>query len=299
MSQFIINTKNPNQANFVILGANYDKTSSFGKGADKGPKAIIDCLNNQIEFYERFTKTEPVANYKIGYFDLGNLNKLTPGKMVERVAVEFKKYYQQKKFILMLGGEHSISNGVFQVLSKIEKPENITILQIDAHMDMRDTDADYNDKPWGKYAHSTVMRRACELGFNITQVGVRAYSKQEYDFVLKQKNIKFFEWGKGKIITVNNIINSIKIKNVYLTIDVDGIDPSAMPATGTPVQGGLEWYYTLNLIGALFKKKNVLAADIVEVAPRPYDTLTEYGAAQLVYNIIAGINGQSTKRLLR
>lgn len=287
MPKSIINTKKLNQADIVILGANYDKTSSFGKGADKGPKAIIDCLNNQIEFYERFTKTDPVANYKIGYFDLGNLNKLTPEKMVERVAVEFKKYYQQKKFILLLGGEHSISNGVFQVLSKIEKPGDITILQIDAHMDMRDTDSDYNDKPWGKYVHSSVMRCACELGFNITQVGIRAYSKEEYDFILKQKNIKFFEWGKGKIPTVNNIINSIKTKNVYLTFDVDGVDPSAMPATGTPVQGGLEWYYTLNLISALFKNKNVLAADIVETAPRPYDTLTEYGAAQIVYNMIA------------
>lgn len=287
MPQSIINTRNLDQADVILLGANYDKTSSFGKGADRGPKAIIDCLNTQIEFYERFTKAEPANNLKIVYKDLGDLNKLMPEQMVDKVANEFKKYYQQKKFVLMLGGEHSISNGVFQVLSKIEKPENITILQIDAHMDMRDTDADYNDKPWGKYAHSAVMRRACELGFNITQVGIRAYSKEEYDFASKQKNVMFFEWGKGKIPTTNIIINSIKTKNVYLTFDVDGIDPSVMPATGTSVQGGLEWYYTLNLISALFKKKNVLAADIVEVAPRPYDTLTEYGAAQIVYNIIS------------
>lgn len=287
MSQPIINTDNLDKADIIILGANYDRTSSFGKGADKGPKAIIGCLNNQIEFYERWTKTEPANNHKIGYFDLGNLNKLTPEKMVERVAVEFEKYYKRKKFVLMLGGEHSISNGPFNVLSKIEKPKDITILQIDAHMDMRDTDADYNDKPWGKYAHSTVMRRAYKLGFNIVQVGIRAYSKEEYNFTAKQKNIGTFEWGKGKNPTVNNIINSIKTKDVYLTIDVDGIDPSAMPATGTPVQGGLEWYYTLNLISALFKNKNILATDIVEVAPRAYDTLTQYGAAQIVYNIIA------------
>lgn len=288
MHQSIINTKKPNQADVVILGANYDRTSSFGKGANNGPKAIVGCLDTQIEFYERFTQTEPAETAKIAYRDLGNLNKLFPERMVTTMSRELEKYYAQEKFIILLGGEHSVSNGAFHTLAKFHNVKNITILQIDAHADMRDTDADYNDKPHGKYAHSCVMRRAVEMGFYTVQVGIRAYSKDEYEFFSLHKKVKVYEWGKEKAPSIEAIIRSIPTKDVYLSIDVDGIDPSYMPATGTPVQGGLEWYYTIKLIQNLFQSKHVLAADIVEVAPRAYDRVTEYGAAQICYNIIAG-----------
>ena len=218
----------------------------------------------------------------------------------------------------MLGGEHSLSNGPFKAMAEAGLAKDVTILQIDAHADLRDTDADYNPKPWGRYAHSCVMRRAVELGFKTVQVGIRAYCRDEAEFIKKKfiekkfiekkfikKNkgqITIFEWGKlpnGKNVhgknpsiwkpyTISEILKSIKTSKVYLTIDVDGIDPSHMPATGTPVQGGLEWYYTLELIRGALQKKNVIAADIVEVAPRKGDSLTEYGAAQIAYNIIAG-----------
>lgn len=289
MPQSIINTKNPNQADVVLLGANYDKTSSFGKGADKGPAAIVNCFDTQIEFYDRFTRDEPVSRLKISYKDLGNLNALLPEKMADTVAREFKRYYSENKFVFLIGGEHSVSNGPFRALSEIENPKEVTILQIDAHADMRENDADYNDKPWGKCAHGSVMRRAHELGFRIVQVGVRAYSKDEHNYVSQQKNITWWEWGIGKIPSIETILRSIKTKKIYLTIDIDGIDPSHMPATGTPVQGGLEWYYTLRFITELFEKKNVLASDVVEVSPQPHSNLTEYGAAQLIYNGISRI----------
>lgn len=288
MPQSIINTKNLNQAEVVLIGANYDRTSSFGKGANNGPKAIVGCLDTQIEFYERFSRTEPINTAKIAYRNLGNLNKLSPERMVNTVAREFEKYHLQGKFVVLLGGEHSISNGAFQTLATTRASNDITILQIDAHADMRDTDADYNDKPYGKYAHSSVMRRAVEAGFHTAQVGIRAYAKEEYNFFSQNKKVKIYEWGKKKIPSIKTVINSISTRYVYLSVDVDGIDPSHMPATGTPVQGGLEWYYTLDLIKKLFKSKHVLAADIVEVAPRSYDHMTEYGAAQICYNIIAG-----------
>lgn len=289
MPQSIINTKNPNQADVVLLGANYDKTSSFGKGADKGPAAIVNCLDTQIEFYDRFTRNEPVSRLRISYKDLGNLNALAPEKMVDIIAREFKRYYSENKFVFLIGGEHSVSNGSFRALSEIENPKEVTIVQIDAHADMRENDADYNDKPWGKYAHGSVMRRAHELGFHIVQVGLRAYSKDEHNYVSQQKNITWWEWGIGKIPSIETILRSIKTKKVYLTIDIDGIDPSHTPATGTPVQGGLEWYYTLRFITHLFEKRNVLACDVVEVSPQPHSNLTEYGAAQLIYNGISRI----------
>lgn len=286
MPASIINCDNPRDADVVLIGANYDVTSSFGKGARKGPAAIVNCLDRQIEFYERFTKTVPADQLKIAYHDLGDLNTLSPEAMVEHVRDAYEEHFMARKFLILLGGEHSASNGPWQVIAKREDAENITIVQIDAHLDLRDTDADYSDEPHGKYAHACVMRRAVELGYNTVRVGVRAYAQEEYDFA-KSKGLTIFEWGKGKAPTPEEIIAAIKTDKVYLTIDVDGIDPAYMPATGTPVQGGLEWYFTLEFIKELFQKKNVIAADIVEVAPRAADTLTEYGAAQICYSIIA------------
>ena len=271
------------KSDVIILMANYDKTSSFGKGSNKGPSSILKCLDEQIEVFERFTKTKPIEELKIERKNLGDLNNLSPEEMVEKINVEFSEAKKNTKLPILLGGEHSISNGVFKSLEK--NSNNITILQIDAHQDLRNDDSDYNNKPYGKYAHSAVMRRASEMGFKIVQVGIRAYSEEEYEYS-KKNNIKVFEWNNDKP-KINDIINSIETDDIYLTLDVDGIDPSHMPATGTPVQGGLEWYYTINLLKELFEKKNVIGADIVEVAPKENDSLTEYGAAQILYNIIA------------
>jgi agmatinase len=281
----IINCEASAQADVLVLSANYDVTSSFGKGADKGPQAIIKCLDNQVEFYERFTGTEPACNLKISHQDLGEMNKLTPEEAMKKIEEAYGVHYKAGKFVVVIGGDHSVSNGPFLSIASQEKAEDITILQIDAHFDLRESDADYNPKPHGKFSHSAVIRRGVELGFKAVQVGIRAYSKEELEFATQ--NTTFFEWGRGTIPTVKEIIDSIKTEKVYLTIDVDGIDPTHMPSTGTPVPGGLEWNYTVQLMRELFKNKNVIGADIVEVAPREGDNMTEYAAAQLLYNIIA------------
>ncbi len=285
MEEGIINCKNWKESDAIILSANYDRTSSFGKGADGGPAAIIGCLNNQIEFFERITKAEICKTAKISHIDLGNLNLLSPEEMVAKVSERFDEFYKEERFVVMLGGEHSVSNGAFHALAK-EKPEEITVLHIDAHADLRDSDEDYSDKSWGKYSHCAVMRRAHDVGLKSVQVGVRAYSKEEEGF-MKENKLTVFEWGHDNVPEIDEIVNAIQTDKVYLSIDVDGIDPSHMPATGTPVQGGLEWYYLQRLLKRLFEKKVVIGADIVEVAPREFDSLTEYGAAQLCYNIIA------------
>ena len=287
MPASIINCTDSQKADVILLGANYDRTSSFGKGADKGPAAIIDCLDTQIEFYERFLKTDPAATKKIARVDLGNLNKLSPAAAVKKIREAHSQYFEAGKFVMMLGGEHSVSNGPFESMAEILDPKEVTLFHIDAHFDLRVDDSDYNDKPYGKYSHGAVLRRACELGYRTTHVGIRAYSKEEYDFASNRKETAIFEWGRGPVPTIKEIVASLKTKKVYVTIDVDGIDPAFMPATGTPVQGGLEWYYTLNLLSKIFAEREVIGADVVEVAPRSTDTLTEYGAAQLVYHMIA------------
>src|SRR3989338_6236001 len=285
MAQSIINCGDLSQADVVLLAANYDKTSSFGKGADKGPEAIRACLDTQIEFYHPFAKTSPCDLYKIAYDDLGDLNTLAPADMVKKVGGEFENHFNNGKFVLTVGGEHSVSIGIFETLGK-HKPEEITLLQIDAHADMRDDDSDYSDHPAGKYAHCCVMRRAHEAGLKTLQIGLRACSEDEYRYMAENK-MPIFIWLTEKTPAVEEVINSITTEKVYLTIDVDGIDPAYMPATGTPVQGGLGWQYTRNLIFELGQKKTLIGADVVEVAPRPGDALTEFGAAQLCYDIIA------------
>ena len=124
------------------------------------------------------------------------------------------------------------------------------------------------------------------MGYNLVQVGIRAYSKDEADYFSSFKNIKVFEWNGDKIPSISKVVSAIKTKKVYISIDVDGIDPAYMPGTGTPVQGGLEWWYTLKLLEKVIEKKQLVGADVVEVSPVPDNVLTEYGAAQIVYNMI-------------
>ncbi len=292
MAQSIINEKNIKNADVVIVSAPYEKTASSHKGTAKGPKAVIGQLSKQIEFFDRKLKKEPVDFIKIAHKDLGNLDKLSPEKVYKKISDECEKIVNQDKFIFLLGGEHSVSAGFVNALSKKYNPKDVTILQIDAHCDFRNDDGDYSDKPT-KYAHSCVMRRANELGFPIVSVGIRTYSRDEYEYFNDPKNnIKVFEWGMPrenggwKVPKIEEIIKSIKTKYLYITIDVDGFDPAFMPGTGTPVQGGLDWWYGVNLLEKAISAKELIGADIVEVFPMKETTLTEYGAAQLCYSMI-------------
>jgi agmatinase len=275
---------NSNRA--VILAAAYDKTSSFGKGADKAPVIIKEILDSQIELYERYTKTSP----GVTEYDEVDVAKLSPEKMILDVKRACSNLMSKGKFVIVLGGEHSVTNGPLQAIAERENPRDITIVQIDAHMDLREDDSDYAQKPHGKFAHSTVMRRASETGFNIVQVGVRAYCEDELNYAMKNK-ITFFEWGNGDGIfkepNIQQIIDSIKTRKVYITIDADGFDPAVMPETGTPVPGGLSWDYGVKLINKIFKEKQVIGADMVEIAPLSDKSPTAYNAAQLVYNMVA------------
>jgi agmatinase len=291
MIDSIINCKNKEEADCVILTAGYDRTSSGGKGAANGGAEVVKCLREDIEFLERYSMTEPGYMFKIAHYDLAVTNKLMPDEMVEKVCSGYSEMINKNQFLMLLGGDHSVSAGAFQAISKYQYPREITIFQIDAHCDLRNDDSNSNPNQSciSKYAHACVMRRAHEMGFNIVQIGVRSFAKEEYDYFKNKKNIKVFEWGKGKTPLINKLITSIKTRDVYISLDVDGIDPAHMPATGTPVQGGLEWYYTIKLLSELIKRKNVIGADIVEVAPVKNSLLTQYGAAQLCYNIIGNV----------
>jgi agmatinase len=280
-------------ADVVLLGAPYDRTASYRRGCAKGPEAILLSLLHQIEPYDRWTDSVPAKSLTISYLMMPGLNRAMPHTMISRVERQCAAMIGKNSIVFLLGGEHTVSLGALQALASRRPAREITVFQIDAHLDLHDTDADYRTDSYGKYAHGTVMRRACDLGYRCVSVGARAYAREEMDYA-REKGISVFEWKGDKAPAPSAIVDTITTDLVYVTLDVDGMDPAFMPATGTPVQGGLDWYYTIELLSEIFKKKKVVGADIVEVAPRPGDVATEYGAAQLCYTMIGFLSVSGT-----
>ncbi len=284
MPQSIINSRSKDNPDVLIISAPYDKTASFHKGTAEGPQKVIDCLNTQIEFFDRRYKVESPEKIKVALQDIAGLQDMSPENAHNAVVAACKA--STAPFTFLLGGEHSMSFGALKALSEKHNPKDVTIFQIDAHCDLRKDDSDYNDTDPTPYAHSAVMRRAHEMGYSLVQVGIRAFSKDEHDYFTANKNISVFQWGTEKLPSIARVVAAIKTKKVYISIDVDGFDPAYMPGTGTPVQGGLEWYYGLKLLEEVIDNRQLVGADVVEVSPVSDNVLTEYGAAQIVYNMI-------------
>jgi agmatinase len=282
MVDSIINCAALAEADALLLGVPYEEGASFGAGAGRGPRAIVACLDRQIELFERHTRTEPAYRYRIAHRMLDEVGALAPEDMVARVAGTL---LEVAPFTIVLGGTHAVSIGALRAHAARARAEDATVLQIDAHLDLRDDDSDYNDHAPSRYAHSCVMRRAREMGFRTCSVGIRAYSRDEHQFALAE-GLPVFEWGRGEEPAVEEVLAAIPTDRVYLSVDVDGFDPAVAPATGTPVPGGLSWAYGTRLVRELFVAKEVIGADIVEVAPIAGSGLTEYAAAQLCYDIL-------------
>jgi agmatinase len=264
---------NAENAKYVLLPVPYDGTSTYMKGAEKGPQAIIDA-SDSIELYDIQTDLEA---YKSGiYTDKHTYSFETPEKMVAEVKERVDYFLQQNKKIGLLGGEHSISIGAIEVFA--EKYPNLSVLQIDAHADLRDS---YNGSI---YNHACVMRRAQEVA-NVVQVGIRNVCSEEKKNIIPE-NIFYAHDICGKTEWMQKAIDKLT-GPVYLTIDLDGFDPSIVPATGTPLPGGLLWYETLAFLELLFKSKKVVGFDVVELCPQNEDKISDVLAAVLVYKIIS------------
>ncbi len=278
----------PSIADAVVLSIPYDRTSSFRRGSDKGPERIIDCMDRQLEYFDRTIGSDISEEFLIAHDDsLATVGACAPEVMVDTVRRAWKDHYARGAFVVSLGGEHAVSVGIFRGLAEVHGGgEEITLVQVDAHLDMYDDDLSFNDtNPGGKFSHACVMRRGVELGFHTVQVGIRTYAKEEMDFATASGS-KVFEWGMGAQYAVEDIVRAIPTRKVYLTFDIDGLDPSVAPATGTPVPGGMSWQYCMSFLQHLFSTKEVVSADVVEVAPFGDDVLTEYVAAQLSYHMI-------------
>jgi len=268
------------KADVVIVPFGLEKTVKFGKkGTTNGPKKIIGISPNLESFDEELEK-DICKEVKIATLESAQIKK-DHKNAISQLEEIVDEVYGLRKFPLILGGEHSLTLG--PVRSALKKFKKISILQFDAHADLCD---EYEGTI---YNHASVMRQCLKLkNVYLTQIAARNISSDnnEFDFWKENQNrIKTF-WAKDmKQWKIKEIISSL-CDNVYLTFDLDAFDSGLMPSTSTPEPGGLQWYQTMKILRKVFKEKNVVGADVVELSPIKGFDAPDFLAAKLVYKII-------------
>ena len=261
------------KSRIAILPVPYDATSTWGKGADKGPEAIIEASAN-MELYDIETDSE-VFKRIISTGEPLELN-CKPEEMAERVAAKVEMHLSGKKFVVVLGGEHSVSIGAVKAHARHFK--GLCVLQLDAHSDLRP------EYLGSKFNHACTMSRIREI-CPVVQVGIRSMDSIEKKF-LDEKRVFFAEKMRNGKAWIKKAV-SLLSKNVYITIDLDVFDPGIMPSTGTPEPGGLGWYEALEFLKEVALRKNIVGFDVVELCPNPCNKSPDFLAAKLVYKLLS------------
>lgn len=275
-------------ARVFILPVSYEGTVSYGTGTGAGAMAIVNASRN-MELYEEETDAEV---YKIGIHTLEEFkSRPIPDEMMSDLYDYSTEILKQDKFLCMLGGEHSVSAPIIK--AHAEKYHDLSVLQIDAHADLRDT---YDGTP---HSHASIMARVVkDMRIPSVQVGIRSISADEARSLDSGLPTRIF-WARdivGRTDWINSAIDSLT-ENVYLTIDIDGLDPSIVPTTGTPEPGGLGWYETLTLIRKLAEKRRIVGMDLVEYSYfENYDS-PAFLCAKLVYKSLAYIFRNETPKI--
>ncbi len=261
------------QSKIVLIPVPYDGTSTWQKGADKGPEAFLEASEN-MELYDIETDSEV---YKKGiYLAEAITENASPEKMVEAVHEMTKSYIKTNKFVTVFGGEHSISIGTIRAFNDVF--QDLTVLHIDAHADLRQS-----------YEGST-CNHACAVyeasqNTNLIQVGIRSMDIQETS-VMDYDKTYFAHQMTLDDSWVDSAIEQMT-DHVFITFDLDAFDPSILPSTGTPEPGGLLWYETLHFLKQVFKEKNVVGFDIVELCPNANEKSSDFLAAKLYYKMLS------------
>lgn len=261
-------------AAIAILPVPYDGTSTWIKGADRGPEALLDASYN-LEFYDIETESEV---YKQGIATLDPVvEKSSPEAMSEEVERRVERILDDGKFPVLIGGEHSVSIGAFRAMAR--RYPNISILQLDAHSDMRD---EYEGSPCN---HACVMARAKELTPNITQVGIRSTAREELHNIDPERTFYAHRIAEdsGWIERVSSQLG----EEVYITIDLDVLDPSVLPSTGTPEPGGMSYREVISLLRRIIEQHRVVGLDVVELCPNPSAKASDFLAAKLIYQFLS------------
>ena len=258
----------------MLVTVPYDGTSTWGKGADKGPELFLDASEN-MELYDIETATEP---YLEGVYLAGEVTEdSSPEAMTEAVYQKTKEMLQyEDKLFTLFGGEHSVSIGSIRAVG--EEYHNLTVLQLDAHTDLRP------EFHGSKNNHACAVFEANQK-HKLVQVGIRSMDIEEKQY-LPYKRVFFAHKIAKNPHWIEDVLDKVS-GDVYITIDLDAFDPSIAPSTGTPEPGGLEWYPTLKLLRKVFKKCNVVAFDIVELMDSPNAKPTAFLAAKLYYKMLA------------
>lgn len=259
---------------FVVLPVPLEKTVSYKGGTSLGPRAMINASQNMELFDEEFF----VSTCTLG---IHTKNEINCNQAMEKVMLEIEeesfKILNDKKFLCVLGGEHSVSQAPVKAAKRLYK--DISVLQFDAHLDLRD--AYLGDK----YSHASVMSRVEEVASSV-QVGIRSFSEEEYEKIKNGNyNIFYAKDIHDNKSWFNRAIENLS-DNVYITFDIDAFDPSIIPGTGTPEPGGLSWYLACDFLKEVFFNRNVVGVDIVEVAPQDSSSVSEFVASKLLYKMM-------------
>jgi agmatinase len=280
-------TTNFEKARVVILPIPLDRTTSYVPGTRNGPREIL-VASSHMELWDEETQTDV---HSIGIYTLPEME--FPFATMEEVVREIRRVASELvtrgKFPLILGGEHSITPPV--VAAVAAKHPGLSVLQIDAHADLRES---FMGTP---YNHACAMRRTLEYA-RTTQVGIRSLSSEEAAAAPTLPTEIFYDYNmRQNADWIERVVDSLS-ETVYITIDVDGFDPAIMPATGTPEPGGLSWHEALALLRRVIERRTVVGCDIVELAPMGGNVAPNFLCAKLIYKILSYRFGADVKRTL-
>jgi agmatinase len=263
------------QAQVVILPIPYEQTTTYGTGTKKGPQALIDA-SRHMELYDEELDYEV---YQVGIHTLRELETVAsgPAAMMDRITEVTRGLLDGGKFVVGLGGEHTISFGL--VRAHAEHFPGLSVLQFDAHTDLRDT---YQGTP---YNHASVLRRISEM-VPAVHVGIRSMSREEAAWVKTRGARVFYASEVVGSASVATTISEALTDHVYVTICLDGFDPSIMPAVGTPEPGGLGWYDVLRIVRRVAETRHIVGFDVVELFPMAGNIAPDFLAAKLVYKVL-------------
>ncbi|MNS57952.1 N(1)-aminopropylagmatine ureohydrolase [compost metagenome] len=266
------------KAKVVVIPFPYEATTSYRGGTKEGPAAILTA-SAQVELYDDELDWNP---YEVGVSTTATVwpTRESYEAALQQIGDVTTAALDKGLFPIVLGGEHAISLG--PVRATLAKYPDLAVLQIDAHADLRQ---EYEETI---YSHASAMARLVDLGCPLVQVGIRNISEAEMKWWREKKPSTIFwarDYCRGKH-SVEEVLDALGDRPVYLTIDLDGLDPSVIPGTGTPEPGGLSWYQALDLLRPLLERKNVVGCDILELSPIAGENVSEFAAAKLIYKII-------------
>jgi len=269
-------------ARCVILPIPFEATTTYRRGCENGPAAVLDA-SQQVEYYDEELDREL---WEVGIYTHEAIADTRAGavaseKMLRETQETVYRLVADSKFVISFGGEHSITTGIVEAYRQFYPGESFTVVQIDAHGDLR------HEYEGSIHNHACVMRRIVDMGLPTVQVGIRSICREEADLI-REKELAVFR--AREIATQSDWMerawSAIQTEKVFITIDLDGIDPTLIPGVGTPEPGGLNWYSLLRFLQGIFATHDVIGCDVMELAPIVDSVVSEFTAAKLVYKLI-------------